>query len=565
MKARLMLASLFTLGVLLGFVGTIFLLLLYFGGVLNPVALVALTVLFNAIAWLVSPLIQDLVLRWFYSCEAVEWAEFQRRWPKLSATIQQVCARHNIAVPKMRLIDDGNPTAYCFGSASWNARLVATRGLFHYLSEDEVAAVYCHELGHIANRDFILMTVAATLLTVLYEVYVVFTDRRAQGRGGELRSRLVLIGYLSYVMYIVGTYLVLYLSRTREYLADRFSAEATGNPNWLAMGLVKVAYGIAAAPDSEKSKRLLASTRALGLYDYKSADATGSAYARLAGGGVAVAEAPAPAAAPAALPAGVERVFLYDLFNPWAKIGEFNSTHPLAGKRIRKLMDCCGEFGVAPQFDFSLANLEGQMLDRGRLYKNFLLEVCVYFAPAIGFVLGLALALGAGSGALPASAAALAAPLLGLGLGWSLKGLYSFPAGRAERTTVFELMCDPYASPVRGRLVHLEGKVVGRAHAGSPIGEDMILQDDSGGLITLNYESWLPILGNLWFGWRRVRNLMEQQASAFGWFRRYTAAYVDLKALNSLAGSIQSYTRFWALYRGPLFIVLALLLMLPLA
>ncbi len=202
-----------------------------------------------------------------------------------------------------------------------------------------------------------------------------------------------------------------------------------------------------------------------------------------------------------------------------------------------------------------MAEYDGQMLDRGRMYRNFTQEVLVYFAPQIGFVLGLLLALGSAPGP------ALLAPLLGLGLGWSLQGLYCFPGGAAEPTNVFDLMCDPYASPVRGRLVYLQGKIVGRADAGSPVGEDMVLQDPSG-LIMLNYESWLPVVGNLWFGWRTVKRLVDQPVSAVGWFRRYMRASVDLNRIDGPAGRYGSYTRFWGLYRGPVFIVVALLLML---
>ena len=554
MKAQLMFASLLTMGLLTGFVATVVLLAMYWGGMINAVGLIALTVLFNVAAWLLSPWIQDLILRWFYGAEVVEWWDFQQRWPRLAKDVEASCAKHRVPIPKMRIIDDGNPTAYCFGSGPWNSRLVATRGLFHYLDEDEVTAVYFHELGHIVNRDFVVMTIAATLLTVLYEMYVVFTRMRSRGSG---RNPLPLIGLISYVFYLIGTYLVLYLSRTREYLADRFAAEETRNPNWLAMALVKVAYGITAAPDTEKSKRLMASTRALGLCDYKSASAAGSAYGEIAGGGggVAVAEAPAAPASGSGLRGRIERVFLFDLFNPWAKVGEFNSTHPLTGKRIKKLMEYCPEFSLSPRFDFAMAEYEGRMLDRGRLYRNFVLELGMYFGPMLGLAAGLVTAF------LVPSGPALVAPVLGLGIGWSLQGLYRFPGGAAERTTVLELMSDPYASPIRGRLVYLEGKLVGRVQAGSPIGEDMMLEDRGGGLISLNYESWLPWLGNLWFGWRKVANLMGEPASALGWFRRFTTAIVDLNQIKTPGQTLHSYTRFWGLYRGPVFILLALFLM----
>ena len=65
MKARLAFASLFTLGMLCAFVGTILLLAMYWGGRINGVMLIALTILVNVVSWLVSPFFQDLVLRYF--------------------------------------------------------------------------------------------------------------------------------------------------------------------------------------------------------------------------------------------------------------------------------------------------------------------------------------------------------------------------------------------------------------------------------------------------------------------------------------------------------------------
>ena len=88
-----------------------------------------------------------------------------------------------------------------------------------------------------------------------------------------------------------------------------------------------------------------------------------------------------------------------------------------------------------------------------------------------------------------------------------------------------------------------------------------MLEDRGGGLISLNYESWLPWLGNLWFGWRKVANLMGEPASALGWFRRFTTAIVDLNQIKTPGQTLHSYTRFWGLYRGPVFILLALFLM----
>ncbi|MEN9218559.1 MAG: M48 family metalloprotease, partial [Gloeomargarita sp. DG_2_bins_126] len=155
---------------------------------------------------------------------------------------------------------------------------------------------------------------------------------------------------VAYLFYVIGTYLLLYLSRVREYFADHFAAEATGNPNALSQALVKIAYGILdQSQKSEQPSRVLEGTRALGIFDPKAAVATGTVY------GAAGTEA-------------VGRVFLWDLFNPWATWMELNSTHPLTGKRVRALASYAEALGQPAAFNMAEILSEGRHLDKGRLY-----------------------------------------------------------------------------------------------------------------------------------------------------------------------------------------------------
>ena len=57
-----------------------------------------------------------------------------------------------------------------------------------------------------------------------------------------------MVAAAAYLLYVVSEHVVLYLSRIREYHADRFSGEATGSPGALAGALIKIAYGLAGRP-----------------------------------------------------------------------------------------------------------------------------------------------------------------------------------------------------------------------------------------------------------------------------------------------------------------------------
>ena len=205
-------------------------------------------------------------------------------------------------------------------------------------------------------------------------------------------------------------------------------------------------------------------------------------------------------------------------------------------------------------FDFGKLAYEGQGLDRNKLYGEFWFGVFIYCLPFLAGVLALVLIL-----ANPVEFLNYPLALALMGLAFLSQGIYKFsvPSGEPENTTVFKLMQDPYANPLRGRYVQIEGKVIGKADAGSYFGEDVTMQDRSGCLIYLNYESLIPIFGNLFFGLGAAKKMIGQDSRAVGWFRRSTFQVIDLDKVEVLGQTIRSYTRFWGIILGLFFILLA--------
>jgi hypothetical protein len=191
-------------------------------------------------------------------------------------------------------------------------------------------------------------------------------------------------------------------------------------------------------------------------------------------------------------------------------------------------------------FNFAEITIDGAGLDKSRLYGKFFFEVLIYFAPILGIIAGIGLAL--------ADQRLIGVILLTFGLGLLIRGVYRFPSiAKPEETTVLDLMSDPYASPLKGKPVVVSGTVIGKASAGSLFGEDLVVHDASGGLITLNYESIIPFFGNLFFGYKRAKTIIGAQVAATGWFRRKISHFIDLKSIRTSDRPFRSYTRFRAL------------------
>ncbi|MEB3291741.1 MAG: zinc metalloprotease HtpX [Synechococcales bacterium] len=548
---NLSLAAGTTLFLLVGMIFAVIMGLLFIEGSSNPTQgfaiAAALTIVFNLLVFFISPFIMDLIQSWVYATRWTDLYEIQRQSPETGRVVQEVCRKYNISTPKLGIIEDDNPTAFTYGSLPNSARLIVSRGLFKYLDEDEVAAVYAHELGHIVHWDFAVMTLAATLVQITYLLYVYARELTQKMGNSDIEKNIKngsqAVVWMAYLFYLAGEYLVLYLSRVREYHADHFAAEVTGNPNGLSRALVKIAYGILEQGQrQEQPSKVLQGTRALGIADPRSVGAAGTAY-RVA-----------------ANPSEVGRVFLWDMFNPWAWWIELNSTHPLTGKRVRALSTYAEQLGLEVEFNMAQVIREGKLLNKNRLYGNFFIDLLTmqsqWIAVMIAGGLGGAIALLTKNFVAPVSIM-----LVLFGIATLAKLLAMYPDfHRTPEMDMLSLMSDPYASPLRGRPVRLAGEIIGRGNSGYKFSSELQFQDQTG-MVFVQYTSRFGPLGNFLFGWTQAESFVHQPVNLVGWFRRGMAGYLDLAQMKCpTKWDVSSYPRFWMTIQGAAAIALGFVL-----
>jgi Zn-dependent protease with chaperone function len=469
----------------------------------------------------------------------IEWRDPQSVDPALAQFLTATCAAKNIPVPRLGLIHDGNPNAFTFGHYPGDARLVVTTGLLELLDAPERHAVIAHELGHIAHWDFVVMTIAGVVPLVLYMVWRLSASaNRGRRKGG---SYLAMVGLVSYLAYVVSQYIVLLLSRVREYYADQFSGEVTGDPDSLSTALVKVAYGMAAAPTDKEKKddtRMVA-VRAFGVFDPRAAQALALAGA---GSGGVTAET-------------MEGAMKWDLWNPWAIFHELSSTHPLPARRIRALEQQTLALGKTPHFTFRAEQPESY-------WDEFAVDLLVNYLPLVGLILG------AVAGFFSVAVAPMAWPgvlLLFVCAGWWLKRLFSYRHDFSQQRTVRSLVEEVKVSAVRSIPCTVEGTIIGRGIPGLFYSDDLVLQDETG-FIVADYRQPLGIFQFL-FGWLKAQELVGKHGKAMGWYRRSPRPYLELRKLvlddgqtvNSYLYPVSQFFVYAGMVLGAVVIVLALI------
>lgn len=171
----------------------------------------------------------------------------EQQAPGLHAMVRELADRAGLPMPRVAVVSDPTPNAFATGRNPKRAVVAVTEGLLQLTNPRELRGVLAHELAHVANRDTLIASIAAAGATAItYLAHAVqwgalFGCHREsdeeQGSGG---SNLL----LAFLAPIAATLLQMGISRSREYMADEYAAQLTGDPEALASALGKLqGYG----------------------------------------------------------------------------------------------------------------------------------------------------------------------------------------------------------------------------------------------------------------------------------------------------------------------------------
>jgi Zn-dependent protease with chaperone function len=507
------------------------------------------TIVLSTILFFMSPWIIEIAQKQYHRTQWITLADLDEIAPEAVTAIEKFCEIQNIDIPRLGLIEDRIPVAFIYGILPNSARIVVSRGLLQVLDDDEIAAVYGYQLGCIRNLSFSIVTFATAPTQLIYLLHVWLS--RLSFRAKRAKNPLRLIATIANGIYNLGNYTVLLANRTSSYLCDRTASELTGNPNAMTRALTKIARSLVQETQlGQPTSRLLESTRALGTCDYKTAIPIGMAFEILYAG---------------QSEHNLYKVFLWELFNPWANWLEWHSTHALIGRRIKQLTNYVKQLGLTSEYDFPLILSEGRSLDRTKLYRNFRRDLLIQTAPYTSLFLGLGLSFALFwlyNNWLP-----LSLSTIGLGLGIMFQGSLRYPSYRkVADTDLVSLLVDPYASTLCGQPVQIPGELLGYGRHDLQLGYTLKLEDQSGSI----YLNYLPNLKTLYSDPGQIIQQMEilagESVLATGWFRRGQISGIDLANLRPIlqsakAKTLISYHQRWNNALSSAIVVLGLTIM----
>ncbi|ACH40277.1 membrane-bound zinc-dependent protease HtpX [Citrifermentans bemidjiense Bem] len=162
--------------------------------------------------------------------------------PAFFGMIRRLTVQAGLPMPRVYIIPSESPNAFATGRNPEHAAVAATEGIMRILTPEELEGVMAHELSHVANRDILISTIAATIagaismLANMAQWAAIFGHRSDDEEGGGVIGTLA----LAILAPIAAMLIQLAVSRSREYMADEGGAKLCGHPRSLANALRKL-------------------------------------------------------------------------------------------------------------------------------------------------------------------------------------------------------------------------------------------------------------------------------------------------------------------------------------
>ncbi len=191
---------------------------------------------FHLIQWLIGPKIIEVA----YNVRPVESGEHQ--W--LRDVLEKLARASGLGkIPQPMIARVDVPNAFAYGNALTGYKVAVTEGLLKHLPREEVEAVLGHEVGHIKHRDVELMMIVSIIPALIFWLgrSLMLIGWFGGGDDESEASLLPLLGIALIAVSFLFNFVILYISRLREYFADSHSASVVpGGAKKLQRALTRI-------------------------------------------------------------------------------------------------------------------------------------------------------------------------------------------------------------------------------------------------------------------------------------------------------------------------------------
>jgi heat shock protein HtpX len=189
--------------------------------------------------------VMNISAYWFSDKIALAFAKARQvseaEAPDLFKVVGDLAREANMPMPRVYVIEQPAPNAFATGRDPQHAVVAVTTGILDVASPRELRAVLAHELGHVRNRDTLVMAVVASIAGAIS--YIAQMAQWSMWFGGrdDDEGQNPIAAILAIILLPIAAVLIqLAISRSREFGADESGAQLVRDPLGLASALRKL-------------------------------------------------------------------------------------------------------------------------------------------------------------------------------------------------------------------------------------------------------------------------------------------------------------------------------------
>lgn len=208
---------------------------------LNYQSLMIYCFIWGSVGAFISLMMSKWMAKSFYGVKIVD---DRGQYARLVHKVHQFSKAAGLSkMPEVGVYDSPDANAFATGPSKNNSLVAVSTGLLRGMTEDEVDGVLAHEVGHIANGDMVTMTIVQAIVNsfvlffakiATFAISNLLRNDEDEGPGLGMIAHFVVEIAFQIIFGLIGSMIVSWFSRYREYRADNAGARLAGREKMIA-------------------------------------------------------------------------------------------------------------------------------------------------------------------------------------------------------------------------------------------------------------------------------------------------------------------------------------------
>ena len=204
---------------------------------LNVTYLLIFCLVWGLVGAFVSLLLSKQMAKWSMGVQIINPSAVGGAEGELVEMVRRLSNTARIPMPEVGIYESPEINAFATGPTKKRSLVAVSTGLLNNMDRNEVEGVIGHEISHISNGDMVTMVLIQGVVNAfamfLSRIISYFVSTMVKEEM-EYLVRFVLTILLDIVFSILGSIVVAYFSRHREFAADLGSAKIAGKARMIA-------------------------------------------------------------------------------------------------------------------------------------------------------------------------------------------------------------------------------------------------------------------------------------------------------------------------------------------